>query len=653
MRRNFSHNKIKLLFQAIILLLIIILVIIGCTDKAKKADFEAYCPFGGLVSLGSKFHLGSMSCSMNETQVFMGIFLLIGVILIGKLFCGYICPIGTVTEWLNKLFARFKFSIVLKGKADRILRLGKYVLLFFTAYFTATASELWCKKFDPYYAAVTGFGSDTVLLVGILTIFTVVVLSVFIRFFWCKYICPLGALSNIFSNVLITAPILIIYFGLYIFGIKLHILWLLLALCLSGALTEILRFKFFSILPFRIKINKNTCTTCGNCDDNCPQGIPVSSYEKVTHPDCTLCLDCTKECSSSGSIRLNKGNYGWLPPVALVVLFILALLTARNFEFKTLSERWGNYAELESVQKFEMEGLKSVKCWGSSKSLQNKLMKQPGIVGLDTYVKSHKVVVYYDSTKIDEYGIKKAIFTPYQYKIQKFDEYQPEKIAVFEIPISGLWDVQDNADLIRMLRVNPKIVGFETNFGEPVIARIYVELGKVTPDSIIYLINQKSYEKKLPNGKTEVVKVNFRCEGRGAFVDTLDYVTFRRQLFAGYDQAFNNYENYQPADLMIFEIGLPDAESIAVRRALKYLTSHISFFDGVVRVRNDYTDREALLIYFDPTQVNPKDIQTKLNEPMLKILTSDEKIMEMENSFEFREPLRIYQVTPEMYALEK
>jgi len=280
-------------------------------------------------------------------------------------------------------------------------------------------------------------------------------------------------------------------------------------------------------------------------------------------------------------------------------------------------------------------------------------MKQPGIVGLDTYVKSHKVVVYYDSTKIDEYGIKKAIFTPYQYKIQKFDEYQPEKIAVFEIPISGLWDVQDNADLIRMLRVNPKIVGFETNFGEPVIARIYVELGKVTPDSIISLINQKSYEKKLPNGKTEVVKVNFRCEGRGAFVDTLDYVTFRRQLFAGYDQAFNNYENYQPADLMIFEIGLPDAESIAVRRALKYLTSHISFFDGVVRVRTDYTDREALLIYFDPTQVNPKDIQTKLNEPVLKILTSDEKIMEMENPFEFREPLKIYQVTPEMYTFGK
>jgi len=653
MRGNFFHNKTKLLFQTVIILLIIVLLIIGFADKTKKADFEAYCPFGGLVSLGSKFQLGSMSCSMNETQVFMGIFLLIGVILFSKLFCGYVCPIGTITEWLNKLFTRFKFSIVLKGKTDRILRLGKYVLLGFATYFTATTSELWCKKIDPYYATMTGFGSDTVLIIGILTIFTVVVLSVLIRFFWCKYVCPLGALSNIFSNILITAPILVIYFGLYLFGIKLHILWLILALCLSGALTEILRYKFFSVSPFRIRIDKNTCTACGNCDDNCPQGIPVSSYAKVTHPDCTLCLDCTKECSGNGSIQLNKRNYTWVPPVALIVLFGLGIFTARNFEFKTLSERWGNYTELKSVQKFEMDGVKSIKCWGSSKSLQNKLMKKRGIVGLDTYVKSHKIVVYYDSSRVNEQGVKKAIFSPYQYKIQKFDEYQPQQIAVFEIPINGLWDLQDNADLIRMLRVNPKIAGFETNFGEPVMAKIYIELGQVSPDSIIYLIHQKSYEKKLPNGKTEIVKVNFRCEGKGAFIDTLDYITFRRNLFAAYDQPYNNYDNYQPAELMIFEIGLADAESIAIRRALKYLTSHVSFFDGTVRVKTAFTDREVLLVYFDPQQVTAKEIYAKLTEPVLKIITSDQETKEMENAFEFSEPVRTYKVTRELYELKK
>lgn len=653
MRRNFFHNKTKLLFQASIILLIVVLLIIGFVDETRKADFETYCPFGGLISLGSKFQLGSMSCNMSETQVFMGIFLLIGVVLLGKLFCSYICPIGTLIEWLNKLFARFKYSVVLSGKLDRILRLGKYVLLFFTAYFTATGSKLWCKKFDPYYATVSGFDTETVLVFSILAILTVVVLSVFIRFFWCKYVCPLSALSNIFSNILITAPILIVYFGLYFFGIKLHILWLIAALCVSGALTEIFRFKFFSISPFRITIDKNTCIACGQCDDNCPQGIPVSSYEKVTHPDCTLCLDCVQECPIKDTIQLNRKNYTWLPQVALVVLFGLGLLTARNFEFKTLSKRWGNFAQLESVQEFKMENLKTIKCWGSSMSLYNKLIKQTGIVGLDTYAKTHKIVVYYDSSKTDIQGVKQAIFSPYRYILRKFGKYQPERIAAFEIPIDGLWDIQDNVDLIRMLRVNPNIIGFETNFGEPVLAKIYLELGKVSPDSIIRLIHQKSYEKKLPSGKTEIVNVNFRCEGKGAFIDTLDYITFRRNLFTGYDQTYNDYEKYDDTDLMIFEIGYSDDEITTTRRALQYLTSHVSILDGTVRMRTVFTDHSALLVYFDPKQVSAEEIQAKLTEPQIKVVISDHGIKEMKNTFQFCEPIRTYKVTPELYKFQK
>ncbi|MCK4716773.1 MAG: 4Fe-4S binding protein, partial [Candidatus Marinimicrobia bacterium] len=197
MNRNFLHNKTKLVFQASILVLIFTLVLIGLISKSYNPDFEAYCPFGGILSLGSKLWIGSMSCAMSEDQVFMGIFLLIGVMVFGKLFCGYICPVGTVIEWLNKLLAKFNLSRVLNGLWDRLLRLGKYVLLFFTAYFTITSSELWCKKFDPYYAAASGFDSDVVVWAGILTLLVVLIGSVYIRFFWCKYVCPLGALSNI------------------------------------------------------------------------------------------------------------------------------------------------------------------------------------------------------------------------------------------------------------------------------------------------------------------------------------------------------------------------------------------------------------------------------------------------------------------------
>ncbi len=647
MQRNFLHNKTKLIFQLAIVLLIVGFIVMGLLNKSKRTDFEGVCPFGGILSLGSKFYLGSMSCQMSETQVFMGIMLIIGVIFFSKLFCGYLCPVGTITEWLSKIFTRRKGPHILRGVLDRLLRFGKYVLLFFTAYFTITKSELWCKKFDPYYASVTGFGSDTVLWAGIMAIFAVVVLSLFIRFFWCKYVCPLNALSNIFANILITAPLILIYLILYWLGIKLNILWLILALCASGALTEILRYKLFSIAPVRIINDKATCTVCEQCDDSCPQGIPVSEYTKVTHPDCTLCLDCVKSCSNASlSVGRTKGT--WLPPVALVVLVGLGFLFAKQFEFRTLSERWGGYDTLKTVATLKVDDLRSIKCYGSSKSLMNKLKPKKGIVGLDTYAKSHRVVVYYDTTQTNPLKVKEAIFTPYQYKLRKFERYQPAYLAVYEVPINGLWDIYDNINLLRLLMPDTTIMGLETNFGEPVHAKILFDLGKTTPERIRELIEQPYYEHTLPNGKVEKVKVNFKCEGKGAIIDTLDYVTFRKAFFSGYDQKFNDYEKYDLHKLNIFEIGMPDAENIGVRRALKYLTSHISALDGVVRVRTTFTNRPVLLVFFDKGQVSPKQIMDKLQETELQVFGADNQIKTMPNEFQFEGTYKVHPYKPEL-----
>lgn len=646
MVRNFLHNKPKFFLQLAIILLIVVLVTLGLLELKKQTDFEAVCPFGGILSLGSKLYRGTMSCAMSETQVFMGIMLLVGVILFSKLFCGYLCPIGTVTEWLSKLMSRFKAPLVLRGVADRLLRLGKYVLLFFTAYFTITKSELWCKKFDPYFAAVTGFGTDTVLWAGLLALLAVVVVSLFIRFFWCKYICPLNALSNIFTNILITLPLILIYLLLYLAGVKLNILWLILALCVSGAITEIWRYRFFRLGLLRINNQKETCTACAICDDSCPQGIPVSEYQKVDHPDCTLCLDCLKSCPN-GSLTLNKSRSTWLPPVLVIVLVGLGFLFSREFEFKTLSERWGGYDTLKTVATLKFEPLKSVKCYGSSKSLANKLSRVKGIVGIDTYAKSHKVVVYYNSERLTPLKVKEAVFTPYQYKLRKFEYYQPAYLAVYEVPINGLWDIYDNINLIRLLMVDTSIVGLETNFGEPVHARIYFDLGKVTPERIDALIEQPYCERKTADGKVEKIKVNFDIEGKGAVIDTVDYVSFRKAFFSGYDQKYNDYEKYAPNDLSIFEVGMPDAENIGVRRALKYLTSHVSAFDGTVRLRTTYTNQPVVQIFFDKKQVTPQQIWNKLQETELQIFSGDE-IKKMANEFQFVGPFKVYPYDPKM-----
>ena len=643
MSTKFLHNKTKLIFQLAIYILLIALLIIGFVST-EKPDFEGYCPFGGILSFGSKVWLGSMSCQMSENQVFMGLALILSVILVGKLFCGYLCPIGTLIEWLNKLGKRFKLGFFLTGVLDRILRLGKYILLFFTAYFTITASELWCKKFDPYFAAVTGFGPDTVLFWGILTLFAVLILSVLIRFFWCKYVCPLAALSNIFANILITAPIIVLYIILRVAGLNIGILWLILALCVTGAATEIFRFRFFSISPFKIQIDEDHCTQCGICDENCPQGIPVSSYSKVTHPDCTLCLDCVKGCSVENSISLSKMRSTWIPPVVIIGLIIAAIILANVYQFKTLSEKWGDYKEISTLTKIEIGDLKSVKCWGSAKSLQNKLMRKKGIYGLDAYAKDHRIIIYYDSSVLDTFGVKRAIFRPSKYKLRKIKDYKPQTLAVLEIGVNGIWDIYDNMDLFRMLAKNSDIYGFETNFGEPVFVKIVYELDKISKGEIIEIIEQDSYI-RIIKGKEEVIEVDFDCEGKGTVIDTLEYAAFRKDYFGAYDQKYNNYEDYKPENLKIFEIGFPDAENIMVRRSLKYLTGHVSLYDGTVRLRTQFSDRPVLRIYFDPLQVDSAQIHEKLLEPELTFLTSKNEEKHKKNIFTFEETARVVDYT--------
>ena len=623
MNKNLLRNKIRPLFQFSILGIIFYLLARKILTSGFVVDFEKFCPFGGLLSLGSKLWLGSLSCSMSEVAIFMGIALAVGVMFFGKLFCSYICPIGTVIEWLNKLGDKLKISFTLKGVFDRILRLGKYVLLFFAAYFTITSSELWCKKFDPYYGLVSGFDHDVVLWWSLTAIFIVLILSVLIKFFWCKYVCPLSALSNILSNFIITIPIVIIYLIIRWIGIDLNILWLILALTASGAITEIFRFKFLSVSPFKIKLDKNYCTQCKICDTKCPQGIEVSKYETVDHPDCNLCMECVNNCKVDNSIKLWKFKSPYIAPIVVVVLIVVGMIFAKNFEFFTLSERWGGYDSLTTVSQLKMEDMKSVKCWGTANSLANKLMRKKGIVGLDAWASSHKINIHYDTRVINEKGVKEAIFTPEKFKLQlaKRDSI-PEKLAIFEIGVDGLFDTYDNYDLIRMLKTNSAIYGFTTNFGEPVIVKIVFIPEKITSSEIIEIIEQDTYIKKTKDGEQEI-DVDFDCKNEGKIIREINYETFVNEYFSGFDMKFNKYSSYSMESLKIFEIGFPMAERLKSR--LNYLTSHISFFDGTVRVRTVFTNRPVLQVYFDPSQVTAKEIHDRILEPELQLFVGADK----------------------------
>ena len=113
-------NYYRITLQWGIFALLIYMLLRPLLDKNYIPDFEAYCPFGGMQSLASYFSVHSLACSMTTVQIALGIALILAVVLFSKLFCSYICPIGTFTEWMGTLGRKAKMHITLTGNADRI-----------------------------------------------------------------------------------------------------------------------------------------------------------------------------------------------------------------------------------------------------------------------------------------------------------------------------------------------------------------------------------------------------------------------------------------------------------------------------------------------------------------------------------------------------
>ncbi|MCG8375609.1 MAG: 4Fe-4S binding protein, partial [Chlorobiales bacterium] len=331
---------------------------------------------------------------------------------LSKLFCSYICPIGTISEWFGKLGDKIKVRITIKGILDKVLRSLKYVLLFITLYYTLDSSELFCKKFDPYYAVATGFDMDVVVLWASIGIFLVIIASVFIRLFWCKYICPFGALANVFKFTGFFIAVLLIYIIILKFGIELSYVWPLAVACVGGYIIEISNFKnrFFPVA--KITRNNNTCTDCQLCSINCPQAIDVANVDVVRDADCNLCSECIISCPAKDTLQINKRKQlKWLPPISVVVLTALGMYIGTFFEVPTIDQQWYEPAKIAKAEVYSRSDLKNITCYGSSVSFANQMRKVNGVMGVQTYVGSKTVKIFYDPQLLDETKIEEAIFT--------------------------------------------------------------------------------------------------------------------------------------------------------------------------------------------------------------------------------------------------
>jgi hypothetical protein len=343
------------------------------------ADCEHWCPLGGVEALATYLQEGDMLCSLGASNFFMlgGVLLL--TLLVRRAFCSYVCPIGTLSEWLHRLGRRLRLPVVrVPARVDRMLSGAKYMLLAVILYLTWRAGELIFRGFDPCYALISRHGADITWWAYAVAA-AIGLASLVLSLPFCRWFCPLAAVLNPFSR----------------FG------WA------------------------RVQRDGAACRDCGACVRRCPMAIPVDRGEQVTAARCIACLECVAGCAGTRTASLAWGPpRGWgrrWPQAVLVglVLVCTSSAVAASYLFplpsfvKVRGTRPGTVAEV----KLRVTG---VTCRGSANLLayflhRDDLDEVPGYLRIAAWPGANAAAVHvtYDPAVVVPEQIKRALVEPY------------------------------------------------------------------------------------------------------------------------------------------------------------------------------------------------------------------------------------------------
>ena len=613
----------------------LIVTITGLIPSETAVDPETYCPMGGLQALATYLANNSLPCSMSMLQVAMGLALVAAVVLFSKLFCAYICPLGTVQDLISK--ARNAMHIknikVRNGSAaDKMLRIVKYALLFWIFYMTVNASELFCKNLDPYYAVATGFKGEITLWMSIVSLSAVVLGSFLVDMFWCRYLCPLGAISNSLKFWVWIGVLFGAYYVADVLGADIPWAVLLGAFCIVGYLLEIFHSKP-KLQLLHITKDDNACNNCGLCVKKCPYHIDVKSVHdgKLSHVDCTLCGECIASCSTGAlniGVRKHSKNRIWkvLPALLTVGLVAFGIWAGGEFELPTIDMKWGLEVTAEdgTVQKLvdqsaletvTVEGLRSVKCYGSSMAFKSKLQKISGIHGVKVFVKRHAADILYDPAKTDPDKIQEAIYVPSKFRVQTPDPAATDSLKILTIRTDGMFDKMDINYLGMQMRLTgKKIYGLETEFACPLIVRVYADPSEeLDEDWFEEIVEKKVLSMPVHGGGTKDIELKYKFEDFEGETGRISTEQFIRNMFSPFKvQWKSRIEAAEGKQQYVYEIVDKNYEKPIILRNMPFLSNHLSRHEGVIGV------------YLDLNKDLQPSIQVRYADPM-----TEEKLWEL------------------------
>jgi len=230
---------------------------------SRPAGVEGWLPIEGLMQFKYVLASGQLP-HLHPAAFFLFFAFALITLLFRKAFCSWICPVGTLSEYLwkfgRRLFGRnFRFPRWI----DLALRSLKYLLLSFFACAVATMSAEAIAEFvaSPYGLVVDVRMLNFFRFLGTTTVYVLcgfVLASIFVQNFWCRYLCPYGAFMGLISLV----------------------------------------------SPARITRNESACIDCAKCAKACPSALAVDRLVQIRSAECTNCLECVAICPAKDALSL-------------------------------------------------------------------------------------------------------------------------------------------------------------------------------------------------------------------------------------------------------------------------------------------------------------------------------------------------------------
>lgn len=252
--------KKRNLIQLIVFLLS--LGILSFVIIAGKKSIHNVCPYAVICFGMLKGNFLSLTLQVAGLGIVLGLVFMLVSIFWGRIFCAYVCPLGTFQEGLYALLGR-KSTRQIPYFYERTFSKLKYWILAAT-FILVIAGLSWIYiNFCPFYALSR---LPALAVGGLITLGIIIIGSIFLQRFWCRFLCPYAALLN-----------------------------------LSQKLGEL-----FGVPRRKVRRNLERCTDCGLCARNCPMNLDILSQEYVQSLDCIHCLKCLDACPKPGTISEQK-----------------------------------------------------------------------------------------------------------------------------------------------------------------------------------------------------------------------------------------------------------------------------------------------------------------------------------------------------------